>query len=242
MSTAADFVVDLEIFEGPLDLLLDLARGQKIDLRQVSVLALADQYLAYLQDARERRIEVAAEYLVMAAWLAYLKSQLLLPPEERDEPDAEAVAAELGARLRRLGAIRRAAAWLEERPLLGIARLAREVPEPGDVEVEPRYVARLHELLAAYGRAARRREPGRIVLPSRRLMTVDTAMTRLSRLLTGHDWRDLAGFLPRGLEDPVERRAAVAASLIASLELARTGVLELQQAAPFGPIMIRRKT
>jgi segregation and condensation protein A len=238
---ASDFVVDLEGFEGPLDLLLDLARGQKVDLRRISLVALADQYLAYLAAAREARLEIAAEYLVMAAWLTYLKSQLLLPLPERAAEDPEAIASALADRLRTLEAIRRAAAWLKERPALGQGRLARGAPEAPAIRIEPRWTAGLGELLRAYGVAARRREPGSVRLPRRRVFTVDAALERLLRLLSGQDWRDLMGFLPPGLADGIERRGAMAASLVAGLELARTGAVDLQQTAPFGPIMVRRR-
>lgn len=236
-----DFVVDLDGFEGPLDLLLELARAQKIDLKTISLVVLADQYLAYLEAARAARLEIAAEYLVMAAWLAYLKSQLLLPPAERPAEDAQALAEQLTERLRRLEAIRAAVQHLLDRPRLGRERLPRGEVEPVPIEVRPRWTGTLVELLQCYGRAMRRREPARVRLPSRSLLTVEAAMQRLSRMLTGHDWRELRHFLPTSLQDELERRAAVAASLIAMLELARTGVIELQQLTPFGPIMVRRR-
>jgi segregation and condensation protein A len=245
MSAAATdehFIVDLGDFEGPLDLLLDLARSQKVDLKRISVLLLAEQYLHYLEEARARKLEIAAEYLVMAAWLAYLKSQLLLPPPERDEEDAEKLAEALTDRLRTREAIRKAVAWLEARPLLGRERLVRGLVEEMPVDVRPRWKGTLPELLSAYGRMMRSQERTVVRMPQRRLFSVEMALERLSRLLTGHEWRDLVGFLPEGLRHDVERRAAVVASLLATLELARTGVIELQQAAPFGPIKIRRRT
>jgi segregation and condensation protein A len=238
---SGDFVVDLEGFEGPLDLLLELARAQKVDLRRISLIALTDQYLAYLVAVREARLEIAAEYLVMAAWLTFLKSQLLLPVLERDAADdPEAMADELALRLRRLEAIRQVAAWLEERPRLGRERLARGLVEPPAVKVEPRWVASLADLLRAYGVAARRAQPAAIRLPVRRIFSVEAALARIARSLTGHEWRELMGFLPPELLDPTEHKAAMAASLVAGLELARTGVIDLRQAAPFGAIMVRR--
>jgi segregation and condensation protein A len=235
------FIVDLDGFEGPLDLLLDLARAQKVDLARISILALAEQFIAYLRGLQARQLQIAAEYLVMAAWLAYLQSQLLLPPVERELEDAEAAAEDLGERLRRLEALRRAAELLQERPRLGLARFARGLPEPVEVTVSPVWRAGLGELFGAYGQVMRRGRTVRMTMPARRLVSVETALQQLARLLTGHDWRELRLFLPEGLGDPLYRRSAVASGLIASLELARQGQIELQQAAPFGPIMIRRR-
>jgi segregation and condensation protein A len=235
------FIVDLDGFEGPLDLLLDLARAQKVDLARISILALAEQFIAYLRGVQARKLQIAAEYLVMAAWLAYLQSQLLLPPAERELEDAEAAAEDLGERLRRLEALRRAAEQLQERPRLGLVRFARGLPEPVEVTVSPVWRAGLGELFGAYGQAMRRGRTLRMTMPARRLVSVEAALQQLARLLTGHDWRELRLFLPEGLGDPLYRRSAIASGLIASLELARQGEIELQQAAPFGPIMIRRR-
>ena len=238
---AETFVVDLEGFAGPLDLLLALAREQKVDLARISILALADQYLAYLQQRRELRLEVAAEYLVMAAWLAFLKSQLLLPVAERQEPDAEAMAEELALRLRRLEALRHAAARLAEQPRLGAERLPRGLPEPPAVERVTVLRASLASLLSAYGAVIGRGRMPTMTVPPRPAMSADAAMARLSRMITGHDWRDLAAYLPPELGDGFARRSALAASLVASLELARIGRIELSQAGPFAPIMVRRR-
>ena len=236
------FIVDLDGFEGPLDLLLDLARAHKVDLAKISILALAEQFLAYLHGVQARQLQIAAEYLVMAAWLAYLKSQLLLPPAERELTDAEAMAEDLGERLRRLEALRRAAAALQERPRLGEARFARGAPEAPVVVVTPLWRTSLSELFGAYGSLMQRGRMLNMTMPARRLVTPEAALQRLAQLLTGQDWRDLASFLPEDLGDPLVQRSAVAASLIASLELARQGSIELRQAAPFGPIMIRRRS
>ena len=238
---AEAFVVDLDGFAGPLDLLLALAREQKVDLARISILALADQYLAYLQQQRELRLEVAAEYLVMAAWLAFLKSQLLLPPAERQEPDAESLAEELALRLRRLERIRHAAALLARRPRLGTERLPRGMAEPPPVERVTVLRASLASLLAAYGAVLGRGRMPTMTVPPRSAMSVDAAMARLSRLLTGHEWRDLTAYLPPELAHGFGRRSALAASLVASLELARIGRIELSQARPFAPIMVRRR-
>jgi segregation and condensation protein A len=234
------FVVDLDGFEGPLDLLLDLARAQKVDLARISILELAEQFLAYLRSVQAQQLQIAAEYLVMAAWLAYLKSQLLLPPAERELSDAEAVAEDLGERLRRLEALRRAAAALQDRPRLGQERFARGRPEPIEVAVTPIWRASLSDLFNAYGAVMSQGRRTRMTMPARRLVSVEAALERLSRLLTGQDWHQLQTFLPDELGDPLWRRSALASGLIASLELARQGQVELQQAAPFGPIMIRR--
>ncbi len=240
---AATFVVDLEGFEGPLDLLLDLARAQRVDLARISILELAEQFLAYLRGVRAHELQIAAEYLVMAAWLAYLKSQLLLPPAERELEGAEAAAEDLAQRLRRLEALRQAAAALQARPRLGQGRFARGCPDPaaGAVAVTTAWRAGLGDLFAAYGGAMRRGRTVRMTMPARRLVSVEAALQRLSRLLTGSDWHRLASFLPPDLgDDPLLRRSALASGFIASLELARQGRVELQQAAPFGPIMVRR--
>lgn len=237
----APFIVELDGFEGPLDLLLDLARAQKVDLAAISILELAEQFLAYLRRLQARELPVAAEYLVMAAWLAYLKSQLLLPPEERALTDAEAAAEDLGERLRRLEALRRAAESLAARPRLGEARFPRGRPEPGEVQVTLVWRATLAELFAAYGAALRRGRVVRMTVPARRLVSVEAVLERLARELTGQEWRELRAFLPADLADPLQRRSAVAAGLVAGLELARQGAVELRQAVPFGPIMIRRR-
>jgi segregation and condensation protein A len=243
MSEAGEdaFIVDLDGFEGPLDLLLDLARAHKVDLAKISILALAEQYLAYLQGVQARQLRIAAEYLVMAAWLAYLKSQLLLPPAERELTDAEAMAEDLGDRLRRLEALRRAATALRDRPRLGECRFVRGAPEAPAVIVTPQWRTGLAELFAAYGAVMQRGRMVSMTMPARRLVTPEAALQRLAQLLTGHDWRELASFLPEDLADPLVHRSAVAASLIASLELAKQGSIELRQAVPFGPIMIRRR-
>lgn len=241
LAPARDFEVSLDGFAGPLDLLLELARAQKVDLKTISIVALADQYLAYLEAAKAARLAVAAEYLVMAAWLAYLKSQLLLPPEERDAPDVEGSAEALALRLARLEAIRSAAAWLEARPRLGRERLPRGAAERLPLRIEPRLVASLGELLAAGARLAARRAPDRLRLARPRLVTVEAMLERLALRLSGREWAELVSFLPPGLQPGLERNAALAAGLVAGLELARTGAVELEQAVPFGPIRLRRR-
>ncbi|MFO1036357.1 MAG: ScpA family protein [Geminicoccaceae bacterium] len=235
------FIVDLGEFEGPLDLLLDLARTHKVDLKRISILALADQYLDYLKRMQAQKLEIAAEYLVMAAWLAYLKSQLLLPPPERAEPDAETLAEDLAARLRKLEAIRAATTLLADRPRLGEVRLPRGMAQGVEIVLRPVWKSTLGELMGAYGAVMQRGRQVWMKVPPRRLDSVEAALDRLARQLTGHDWRELAAFLPESLGDPLWRRSAVAAGLVATLELARTGQIDVEQTAPFGPIMIRRR-
>lgn len=235
------FTVELGAFEGPLDLLLDLARSQRIDLRQISVVTLADQYLVYLGAVRAARLEIAAEYLVMATWLTYLKCELLLPVLERTTPDAEAVAQDLARRMHLLDGLRAGAAWLAERPLLGRQRLARGAREPFAVKVEPCWTASLAGLLASYGIVSARASTPAARWPRRRVLGVDDALRRLSRLLTGFEWRDLRSFHASGGEDELERRGTTCAFLVAGLELARRGSLELQQAVPFAAVMVRRR-
>jgi segregation and condensation protein A len=238
----AAFVLDLEGFEGPIDLLLSLAREQKVDLAKISILALAEQYLAYVQRARDLKLELAADYLVMAAWLAYLKSRLLLPEAPGDdEPSGAALAEALACRLRRLAAIRRAAEELLMRPRLGHERWPRGCPEGIAVRHKSRFRLALHELLQAYVDQRLRTAEQRLTLVPAPVFRVEDAIRRLTRMLAGPDWHNLLVYLPPGLGDELLRRSALAAHLGACLELAREGVIELSQAAPFGPIYVRRR-
>ena len=241
-ATHAGFVVDLNGFEGPIDLLLNLARHQKVDLAQISVLALAEQYLAYIQKARDLKLEIAADYLVTAAWLTYLKSRLLLPPpHDDDEPSGEELAGALAERLQRLDAIRRAADILFTRPKLGHERFQRGEPEGLRILKKSRYRLNLHDLLQAYlDQRTRGAKPDlRIAIPP--VMRVEEAIERSTGLLGGPDWQNLLAFLPTDLVDDQFRRSAVAAHVGASLEMARDGLVDLHQATPFGPIYVRRK-
>ncbi len=236
----ADFVVDLEGFEGPIDLLLRLAREQKVDLAKISILALAEQYLAYVERARDLKLELAADYLVMAAWLAYLKSRLLLPEAPGDdEPSGGELAQALALRLRRLAAIRRAAEELLTRPRLGHERFPRGCPEGIPVRHKSRFRLALHELLQAYVDQRLRASEQMLTLVRAPVFRVEDALRRLSAMLGGPDWHNLLAYLPPGLSDELLRRSALAAHLGACLELAREGVIELSQAAPFGPIYVR---
>ena len=236
------FVVDLDGFEGPVDLLLNLARQQKVDLAKISVLALAEQYLDYIQKARDLKLEIAADYLVTAAWLTYLKSRLLLPPpHDDDEPSGEELAEALTERLQRLDAIRRAADILFTRSRLGHERFQRGQPEGLRILKKSRYRLTLHDLLQAYlDQRTRGTKPDyRIATPP--VMRIEEAIERITGLLGGPDWQNLLAFLPPDLVDDQFRRSAIAAHIGASLEMARDGMVDLRQSAPFGPIYVRRK-
>jgi segregation and condensation protein A len=238
-------IVDVDGFEGPLDVLLELARRQKVDISRISVLALAEQYLVFFETARRLRLDLAAEYLVMAAWLAYLKSRLLLPePASADEPPAEELAARLAFRLQRLEAMRAAAAQLMARSRLGLDVFARGDPEPLVVERNVHYGDNLFDLLKAYAeRRQRRQAHRRYAILRRRVWSVNEARAILERLLGAmDDWGRFDGWLADYLADPAERASLIASSLTASLELAREGRLELRQERAFQPIYMRRRT
>ncbi|PHK96594.1 segregation/condensation protein A [Pseudoroseomonas rhizosphaerae] len=242
--------VSLEGYEGPLDLLLELARAQKVDIARLSILALVDQYLAVIEGARRVRLEIAADWLVMAAWLAWLKSRLLLPEDPQEEEDAEALAGQLAERLAELERMRAAARWMGARPQLGQEVLARGAPERLVRQDRGGLNADLPALLRGYVEALRRGHARRPYRPvPRRLWTVQEALAQLQRLVGAlpdaeGSWGELRRFLPPTLRgpvgDPVERRAALAATLIAGLEMARGGGIELRQETAFGPILLRR--
>ena len=246
LTEGATFIVDLEGFEGPLDLLLALARDQKLDLRQISILALADQYLAYIVEVRRANLQVAAEYLVMAAWLAFLKSRLLLPvPPRADEPAAEAMAEALALRLRHLEAIRTAADRLMARPQLGRDVFPRGRRERLAPVVRTEFKASLFDLLTAYGRYLRRQE--RSVAWQVRpldLFSVEDALARIGSMLGSvPGWEYLTRYLPDGATEGLRTgqlwaRSAVASTFVATLELAKQGVVEVRQSRPFGPIAL----
>lgn len=241
-SDAAVLTVDLDGFEGPLDLLLTLARTQKVDLRRISVLALADQYLAFVERARRHNLEIAADYLVMAAWLAYLKSRLLLPPDPSDpEPTGEELAAQLAWQLRRLEAMREAAGQLLARDRLGRDRFARGAPEAPSDRVALRYEARLVDLLRAYARLHTRDAFRPYAFDRRDILALDAAREGLAARLAGRrDWAELDETLPEGwTASPARRRSALASTFAAALELARDGRAELAQPAPFAPLRLR---
>lgn len=235
-------VLDLEGFEGPIDLLLALARDQKVDILRISIVSLADQYLDFLRAARSLRMEVAADYLVMAAWLAYLKSRLLLPPDgEGDgEPSAEELAEALAYKLARLEAVRDAAARLTARPQLGEAVHKRGSPEGLRIVTRPVWSASLYDLLKAYGAIERRGGSAPFTPPPLDLYPHEAALDRLERFLGQPlEWRTLYSFLPEDLDGGVGSRSAIAATFTATLELAKSGRLRLRQDTGFGPIFVR---
>jgi segregation and condensation protein A len=234
-------VVDLEGFEGPLDLLLALAREQKVDLKRLSILRLADQYLAYIAGARRLRLEIAADYLVMAAWLAYLKSRLLLPvPTEGEEPTAQEMAAALAFQLQRLQAMQEAGSRLMCRPRLGVDVFPRGAPEGLRLVRAPVFSATLYDLLAAYAAQQRRQVDVTLHIAPSEFYSVDDALKRLRRLLgRTPDWQSLNSFLPPELKGGVAARSALASTFMASLELARAGKVHLRQNTPFGTIYVR---
>ncbi len=234
-------VLRLEGFEGPLDLLLELARGQKLDLARISILALVEQYLAVIEGARRVRLELAADWLVMAAWLAWLKSRLLLPAGTDEAEAGEEAAETLAARLTELQAMRAASAWLAARPQLGQEVFARAAPEDFSEIDRSRLRLDVPALLRAYLAALRRSGGQRRYRPKpMTLWSVQDALRRLSAMLGGlPDWRTLETFLPENLAEPLQRRAALSATLLAGLEMARGGAIDLRQETPFGPILLR---
>ncbi len=233
--------LSLDGWEGPLDLLLTLARQQKVDLHQISILALVEQYLTYLEGARQLRLEIAADYLVMAAWLAYLKSCLLLPKDAEADPSPEELALRLQLRLQRLDAMREAGARLIGRDRIGRDVFARGWPEGLRLVRKAAWQASAFDLYAAYGRVRARTQPAMHVVAARAVMTLDDAIARVSALIgRALDWTTLEAFLPAD-PDPAYRKSALASSFAAALELARQGRLELAQDAAFAPLMVRAR-
>ena len=231
--------LELDGWEGPLDLLLDLARRQKVDLRKISILGLVDQYLTYIEQAEALRLELAADYLVMAAWLAYLKSSLLLPREEQADPSPEELALRLQLRLQRLAAMRDAAGRLLGRDRLGRDTWPRGAPEGLRIDRKVLWRCDWFALVQAYGQVKARTAPVVHMVRDRLVMTLDSALSRVSAMLgVNLDWMELRDFLPPHAE-PKLRRSALASSFVAALELARIGKAELSQDAPFGPLMLR---
>ena len=232
--------LNLDGWEGPLDLLLNLARQQKVDLHQISILALVEQYLAYIEGARTLRLEIAADYLVMAAWLAYLKSCLLLPKDPTIDPSPEELAMRLQLRLQRLDAMRDAGARLMGRDRLGRDVFARGLPEGLKLVRKAAWQVSPFELFAAYGRVKARTAPAMHVVAHRAVMTLEDAIQRVSALIgQALDWTTLEAFLP-ATGDPQYRKSALASSFVAALELARQGRLQLEQEAPFAELLVRK--
>ena len=234
-------VVDVAGFEGPLDLLLHLARTQKVDLARISVLALAEQYLAFVDQARRLRLEIAADYLVMAAWLAFLKSKLLIPkPAGEDEASGEELAALLQFRLKRLEAMREAASRLMNRNLLGRDVMARGMPEAVIVEKTSDFQASLYDLLTAYAAQRQRRAISTVSIARRRVWSMKDARTILERMIgTVREWTALDSYLLEYLTEPEERVTAIASSFAATLELVREGHMEVRQEGAFKPLYLR---
>jgi segregation and condensation protein A len=239
----ADFRVDVDGFEGPLDLLLELARRQKVDLSRISVLALAEQYLAFIEAARRVRLELAADYLVMAAWLAYLKSRLLLPaPPKAEEPDPRELAASLARRLARLQAIRAAAERLGDRPRLERDLFLRGDPEGLELVNAPLYQASLFDLLTAYARQRQKQALSHVSLRTRQVWSLAEAREALERLAgMALEWTALDSFLIDWAVSPAQVRTARASTFSASLEMVREGLIDLRQDRAFAPLMLRRR-
>ena len=237
-------IVDVDGFEGPLDLLLELARRQKVDLEKISILALAEQYLVFVEGARKLRLELAADYLVMAAWLAYLKSRLLLPRAKTDdEPDASDLAAALAERLRKLEAIRRAAEALEQRPRMGRDMALRGAP---DADVKdggpPIWTASMYDLLSAYARQRQKHALSRMTLTRRVVWSFAEARHALHRLVgQSFDWTDLDAYLLAWCATPELRRTVRASTFSVTLEMVKDGRVSLRQDRPFAPLWMRSR-
>jgi len=231
--------VSFDSWEGPLDLLLTLARGQKVDLKQISILALVEQYLEFIASARAMKLELAADYLVMAAWLAYLKSALLLPKAQQEEPSPEELALRLQLRLQRLSAMRDAGARLMARDRIGRDVFQRGSPEGLRVDKVAIWQCSLYDLLTAYGQVKARTQPALHLVARRPVMTLDAAIERVGRLVGAKlDWARLESFLPEGISGPLGK-SALASSFVAMLELARQGRVDIRQEGVFEPIFLR---
>lgn len=236
-------VVDLEGFEGPLDLMLELARNRKLDITRISILDLAGQYIDYIEHAKNQRLRIAADYLVMAAWLAYLKSRLLLPePDDDDEMSGEEMAANLAFRLRRLEAMRDAAARLMARDRLGRDVFARGAPEPIEIKTQNAYLDNLYDLLKAYANERQRNTVRTITIRRRPVMSIKAARRRLERLLgIAPDWIALDMFMEEFDAHPDIRRSSLASGFSAALEMVREGGADMRQADAFGKLYVRNR-
>lgn len=237
-------IIDVDGYEGPLDVLLVLARAQKVDLRKISILALAEQYLIFVAEARKRQLDLAADYLVMASWLAYLKSKLLLPEQEKDgEPTAEELAERLTLQLQRLEAIRIAATRLMSRERLGTEVFFRGAPEGIRVVKSPKYADTLIDLLKAYSvQRIKTIAHGSYELPKLPIFAIEEARHRLERMLgVIIDWSTIDMLVPDEFSSGRSRRSGLASVLSASLEMARDGLVEIRQMAPFAPLYLRRR-
>ncbi len=241
---AEALIVDVGAYEGPLDLLLTLSRTQKVDLRQISILALAEQYLAFVDKAKELRLELAADYLVMAAWLAFLKSRLLLPPDpQEDGPSGEELAAHLAFQLERLAAMRDVAAKLMGRDQLGRDFFARGITEDVQRVRKITYTASLLDLMQGYARIRTKDDFRPFVMDREAVMTMEQALDRMRGMIGfAGDWTDLSSYLPDGWNsDSVRTRSSTAATFAASLELVKEGKIEIRQGDMFAPIQVRKR-
>lgn len=234
-----ELTLDLGAWEGPVDLLLSLARSQKVDLRAISILTLVDQYLDYLKRAGSAHLEQAADYLVMAAWLAYLKSCLLLPRDAQEEPSPEELAFRLQQRLMRLDAMRDCGARLIAGDRIGRDVFMRGAPEGIAIDRRMSWKASLYDLIAAYGAVKARTQPVLHQVARRPVLSLEAAIRRIETMIgSAADWTAIAAFLPAS-GDAGYRRSALASTVVATLELARRGALDVRQEAPFAPIMVR---
>lgn len=239
MTEPDTLTLDLDGWEGPLDVLLTLARNQKVDLKAISILALVDQYLHFIEAARAIKLELAADYLVMAAWLAYLKSGLLLPRDPEIEPSPEEMALRLQLRLERLNAMREAGARLIARDRIGRDVFRRGAPEGLRTQRKALWHAEIYDVISAYGAITTRNRPVLHVVHTRPVMTLEVALERVARLVgAALDWGTIESFLPSSAAGAF-RKSALASSFVAALELARQGRVELRQASPFAPLYLR---
>lgn len=245
---ADSLLLNIDGYEGPIDVLLEMARHQKVDLREISILQLVRQYLEFVDRAKALRLDLAAEYLVMAAWLAYLKSRLLLPGAQgpQDGPSGEAMAEALAFQLRRLESMRAAAQKLMSLPQLGTNIFARGMPEKLKIEYKAQWQVSLYDLLKAYGDINRRAEYSTYELPTFAVMSMEEAVERMSRMLGNLPksgpfsvWATLTSFLPENISDKLYYRSSLASTLTAGLELAKQGKIELRQDGLFRPIYLR---
>jgi segregation and condensation protein A len=245
---ADSLLLNIDGYEGPIDVLLDMARTQKVDLREISILQLVRQYLVFIERAKTMRLELAAEYLVMAAWLAYLKSRLLIPQEQTDaaEISGDQMAEALQFQLRRLEAMRGAANKLMERPQLGVNIFARGMPEGLRTKFQTHWQVSLYDLLKAYGDIKRRQEYNNYELPTFNVLSMEDAAINLAKMLGNlprsgpHSvWTTLQSFIPEGIKDPLLIRSTVASTFTAGLEMAKQGKLEIRQDGAFRTIYLR---
>lgn len=240
---AAQLIVDIDGFEGPLDLLLILCRNQKVDLLKISIVQLVDQYLEFIEQAKKLRLELAADYLVMAAWLAFLKSRLLLPIDLDDGPTGDELAAYLAFQLERLSAMRVSASKLNSREKLGRNFFSRGMPENVSSTKKVKYDANLLDILQAYARVRTKDEFKPYVFEREKIYTMKEALERLKKLIVfAGDWAELSSYLPEFLGvDRERRKSATASTFAASLELAKAGEIEIKQERLFAPIKLRKK-